>query len=583
MSALAALVRAYDRMAARGEMPAFGYSQEKIGFLIPLHSDGTVAHDPIDMRQGEGKKKVAPLMAVPQPTKRTSGIAPNFLWDKTAYVLGVTAGEGKRTALEHKAFLNAHRQWLAASNDEGLQAVFRFLEGWKSEQFAERGWPEDMKDQNIVFALESERLDNVMIHDREAARDLWARLSAAGESNDAACLVTGNRAPVARLHSAIKGVWGAQSSGASIVSFNLDAFTSYGHEQGDNAPVSEAAAFAYTSALNRFLERDSGHRIQIGDASTVFWADASDAAAIEQAEGLFAHLSGTDEKAESGKIQTILAKLRAGRPIEDFKPDLPTGVRFFVLALAPNAARLSVRFYIEDDFGEIAQRYLRHLHRMRIEPLPKEEAPSMWRLLIETAVLRKSENIQPNLAGEWMRAILTDTAYPLTLLSTLIMRLRADHDVNALRVAILKSILIKNFKVEDAPVSFDPDFKEPGYLLGRLFAVYEQIQVAALGRNVNATIKDKFYGAASSQPRKVFHILESGSANHLSKIGKQKPGLRVNFEKAVSAIMEVMSPDKDPFPASLPDKSQALFGLGYYHQRNEFFRKPEKSDPGEAS
>lgn len=582
MSALAALVRAYDRMAVHGEVPAFGYSQEKIAFLIPLSPDGTVAHDPIDLRQGEGKKKVAPLMAVPQPTKRTSGIAPNFLWDKTAYVLGVTTGEGKRTALEHQAFLDKHCKWLAASNDEGLQAIFRFLNNWTPEQFAERGWTDEMKDQNVVFALESERLQNIRIHDRPAARDLWARLSAGGETNEAACLITGNRAPVARLHAAIKGVWGAQSSGASIVSFNLDAFTSYGHEQGDNAPVSEAAAFAYTSALNRFLERDSGHRIQIGDASTVFWADASDAAAVDEAEGMFANFFAVDEKAEAEKIQTILAKLRAGRPIEDFKPDLPPDVRFFVLGLAPNAARLSVRFYVEDDFGEIAKRFLRHLARMRIDPPPNDEAPAIWRMLIETAVLRKSNNIQPNLAGEWMRAILTDTPYPLTLLSSLIMRLRADHDVNALRVAILKSILIKNFKME-APVSFDPDFKEPGYLLGRLFAVYEQIQVAALGRSVNATIKDKFYGAASSQPRNVFPRLESGSANHLSKIGKQKPGLRVNLEKAVGAIMETMSPDKDPFPASLPDRSQALFGLGYYHQRNEFFRKSEKSDSGEAS
>jgi CRISPR-associated protein Csd1 len=272
----------------------------------------------------------------------------------------------------------------------------------------------------------------------------------------------------------------------------------------------------------------------------------------------------------------------AGRPIAEFKPDLPQGVRFFVLALAPNAARLSVRFYIEDDFGVIAERYLRHLDRLRIDPPPRDEAPSMWRMLVETAVLRKSDNIQPNLAGEWMRAILTDSPYPLTLLSTLIMRLRADHDVNALRVAILKSILIKNFKME-VPVSFDPECKEIGYLLGRLFAVYEQIQTAALGRNVNATIKDKFYGSAAAQPRKVFHMLESGSANHLSKIGKQRPGLKVNFEKAVGAIMEAMSPEGDPFPASLPDKSQALFGLGYYHQRNEFFKKSDKSVPEEAA
>jgi CRISPR-associated protein Csd1 len=584
MSPLASLVRAYDRMAERHEVPPYGYSQEKIGFVIPLNPDGSVAHAPIDVRQSEGKKKIARLMAVPQPTKRTSGVEPNFLWDKTAYVLGVTTGESKRTSREHEAFVVRHREWLASSSDEGLQAILRFLDKWSADQFARLGWPEDMKDQNIVFALESERHANIMIHDRPAARDLWGRRIAAGEKSSAACLITGDHAPVARLHPAIKGVWGAQSSGASIVSFNLDAFESYCHEQGDNAPVSEAAAFAYTSALNHYLERDSGHRIQIGDASTVFWADSSDAQAALEAENLF--LGFIDEKqaeaVEEKKVESILAKLRAGRPIEEFKPDLPQGVRFFVLALAPNAARLSVRFYIEDDFGVIAERYLRHLDRLRIDPPPRDEAPSMWRMLIETAVLRKSDNIQPNLAGEWMRAILTDSPYPLTLLSTLIMRLRADHDVNAPRVAILKSILIKNFKME-VPVSFDPQCKESGYLLGRLFAVYEQIQTAALGRNVNATIKDKFYGSAAAQPRKVFHMLESGSANHLSKIAKQKPGLKVNLEKAVGAIMEAMSPDDDPFPASLPDKSQALFGLGYYHQRNEFFKKSEKSVPEEAA
>src|SRR6476659_7809141 len=188
-------------------------------------------------------------------------------------------------------------------------------------------------------------------------------------------------------------------------------------------------------------------------------------------------------------------------------------------------------------------------------------------MLIETAVLRKSENIQPSLAGEWMRAILTDTPYPLTLLSTLIMRLRADHDVNALRVAILKSILIKNFNME-VPVSFDSECRETGYLLGRLFAVYEHAQSAALGRNINATIKDKFYGAASAQPRKVFPLLDRGSANHLSKVGKQRPGQKVNLEKTIGGILEQMSPSGDPFPASLPAEDQALFSLGYYHQRD---------------
>lgn len=582
MTILTSLARAYDRMAARGEVPAFGFSQEKIGFLIALNADGTPACAPIDLRQGQGKKKSAPLMAVPQPTKRTSGVAPNFLWDKTAYVLGVTAGDGKRTAQEHEAFREKHHEWLAGSDDAGLKAFLAFLDWWTPEKFFEHSWPEEMKDQNVVFALESERFDNIRIHDRPAARALWAScLSTHGEKSMARCLVTGAHAPVARLHPAIKGVWGAQSSGSSIVSFNLDAFTSYGHEQGDNAPVSEAAAFAYTTALNHFLARDSAHRIQIGDASTVFWADAEDVAAAEAADALAAAFFGVNEDMEAKEVASILERLKAGKPIDRFQPALSPGVHFYVVGLAPNAARLSIRFYVEDDFGTIAKRYAAHHARLAIDPPPKEPAPSMWRLLIETATLRKSENIQPNLAGEWMRAILTDTPYPLTLLSSVITRLRADHEVNALRVAILKSVLIRNFRVE-APVSLDPACKDPGYLLGRLFAVYEQAQEAALGRNVNATIKDKFYGAASAQPRKVFPHIDANAVNHLSKVGKLSPGRRVNLEKQIGAIMELMEPGADPYPASLPDRSQALFALGYYHQRNDFFRRPEKSETAEA-
>ena len=435
MSALASLVRAYDRLATQGEVPAFGYSQEKIGFLISLNADGTPAGQPIDLREADGKKYVAKMMAVPQPIKRTSGISPNFLWDKTAYVLGVTVAEGKRTAEEHAAFIARHRDLLTGTNDEGLGALLKFIETWTPEDFVRLGWPDEMKDQNVVFALESERLRNIRLHDRQAARDLWGRLSAGTVKSEAACLVTGERGPIARLHPSIKGVWGAQTAGASIISFNLDAFTSYGHEQGDNAPVSEAAAFAYTTALNRFLEKGSTHRIQIGDASTVFWADAGDAEAAVEAEGIFASFMAPNEKIEAGKIGAILKSIHDGLPIEAIKPNLPEGVRFFVLALAPNAARLSIRFYIEDDFGVIAENYVKHLQRLRIEPPPREAAPSMWRLLVETATLRKTENIVPNLAGEWMRAILTGAPYPLTLLSTLLMRLRVDGDVNALRKA----------------------------------------------------------------------------------------------------------------------------------------------------
>jgi CRISPR-associated protein Csd1 len=585
-SPLASLAHAYDRMADRGEVPPFGYSTEKISFVISLNEDGTPAGMPADLRSGEGKKRVARPMAVPQPAKRTSGVASNFLWDKTPYVLGVTAGEGKRLTDEHAAFVKRHMETLANTQDAGLKALVAFLAAWTPEQFETLGWPEDMKDQNVIFALENERLSGTYIHDRPAARALWARLSSEGEKTEAVCLITGEMASVARLHPAIKGVWGAQSSGASIVSFNLDAFTSYGHEQGDNAPVSEAAASAYTAALNKYLSPGSHNRIQIGDASTVFWADASDAEAASTAESTFlSFVDENNEDMEAQKVKAILEKLRNGQRLEDFDPHLANDVRFCVLGLAPNAARLSIRFWYENTFGNLAANYQRFVEDMRIEPPPHNHPnPPLWRHLVETAVLGKRDNVPPNLAGEWMRAILTGTNYPLTLLSTVLMRIRADGEVNAYRAAMLKAVLNRNsaYLKGKVPVALDTENTNKGYVLGRLFAVYEQIQTAALGRNVNATIKDKFYGSASAQPRKVFALLGSGSSHHLSKLGKQSPGYRVVLERQLSDIMAMMSPSEDPFPASFSAEQQALFALGYYHQRSEFF-KPKNTNKTDIS
>ena len=583
MSILAALAKAYERLP---DAPSYGYSAEKIGFLISLNEDGAVAHV-IDLREGKGAKKTSPLMLAPQGVKRTVGIAPNFLWDKTAYVLGVTAGEGKRTADEHASFVKRHLDALAGTTDPGLAALADFLARWTPEQFAAPVWPDDMKDQNVAFTYEPERQAFRTLQDRPAARALWRRVGAEGERGAAICLVTGETGPVARLHPTVKGVWGAQSSGASIVSFNLDAFTSYGHEQGDNAPVSEAAAFAYTTALNRFLERDSGHRLQIGDASTVFWADASDAKLADDTVAMFAAWldpsaampDAANEESEVAKVGAKIDMIRQGRPLTQIDPALEKDVRFHVLALAPNAARLSIRFYLDDSFGAIAANYRRYLEDTRIKPPPRDAQPALWKYLAETAVLGKRENVPPNLAGEWLRAILAGTRYPQTLLATILMRLRADGDVSALRVSMLKAVLIRNFNKEKALVALDPDNRDKGYLLGRLFAVYEHVQSAALGPRVNATVKDKFYASASAQPRKVFALLEHGSANHLSKVGKASRGRKVNLETQVGAIMDLMDPADDPFPAALSAAQQALFGLGYYHQRNDFFRSKSQDAP----
>ena len=567
MTLLSALARAYDRLP---DAPPYGFSSEKIGFCVVLNPDGSVAE--VNDLRGDDKKRSPRLLLVPQPWKKASGIKPNFLWENTAYALGVTAGDGKRTAQEHEAFCEKHKEWLAHAEDAGLTALCRFIDAWKPSRFASESWPIEMLDQTVVFGLSGAVRDG-FLHESRFAGTLWERIKLDEALPDARCLVTGETGPIARLHPSIKGVWGAQSSGASIVSFNDDAYESYGHKQGDNAPVSEAAAFAYTTALNRFLEKDSGHRIQIGDASTVFWADAA-AGLADQAEDFFAAFfdPAAGDKLATSAIGGKLEAIRNGTRLNQITPDLER-VPFYVLGLSPNAARLSVRFYWTSDFGTLTANYQRFLADTAVQPPPRDGWPPLWRYLIELAVQGKRENVPPLIAGDWMRAILTGTAYPLTLLSTTLMRIRADGEVNALRVAILKSVLIRNFDMKEAPVALDPDNTNKGYMLGRLFAVYEEVQRAALGGSVNATIKDKFYGAASATPQKVFRTLDAGSQNHFSKLRKQSPGRAVNLEKLLISITDLMEPGSDPYPAALNAAEQALFGLGYYHQRSDFFRK----------
>lgn len=344
MTVLAALARYYDRLAEKGEAPPFGYSVEKIGWCLVIDGDGAPKQI-IARIDGEGRKARPRPLSVPRPVKRTSGIASNFLWDKTSYVLGVTAAAGKRTVQEHEAFRVLHRDALAETDDAGLKALLRFLDRWSPEDFTAPLFPNEMRDGNVVFRFADEQ---GFLHDRVAARTIWAGRATEVGSEDALCLVSGERQPIARLHPSIKGVWGAQTAGASIVSFNLEAFTSYGNTQGANAPVGEQAAFAYTTALNRLLAQDSRNRIQIGDASTVFWAEAEDAESAEVAELVFGSTLGMpiDEAMQAGRVRPILEGIAKGRPLNQLDPKLADGVRFYVLGLSPNAARLSVRFWV---------------------------------------------------------------------------------------------------------------------------------------------------------------------------------------------------------------------------------------------
>jgi CRISPR-associated protein Csd1 len=371
-----------------------------------------------------------------------------------------------------------------------------------------------------------------------------------------------------------------------LVSFNLDAFTSYGKDQGANAPTSEAAAFRYGAALNRMLDRDSRNRLArpIGDTTVAFWADASVAGekAAQAAEDVFGFLlEPPDDDSEAAKLRDALDQLASGRPVRDLNLGVVEGTRFHVLGLAPNAARLSVRYWLDDTFERFATRLAEHYGDLSIQPSPwRARLPSIQRLLVKTTALQeKFDNIPPLLAGEMMRAVLAGTRYPRTLLSAAITRLRAGDDPGSgWHAAAIRAVLARDhrlrFRREDWLVSLDKNFPDPTYQLGRLFAAVETAQRLALGR-VNATIRDRYFGAASATPAGVFPLLLRGAQNHLGKLRKERKGGWL--EREIEEITNLLPP---ALPRSLPMESQGRFVIGYYHQRRaQFFSGPGETPP----
>jgi CRISPR-associated protein Csd1 len=584
---LQALDRYYERMAARSEAELPGYSREKISFAIVLSTDGTPV-DKIDLRDFGGKKPQPRLLEVPAAVKRTVGIQPNIFWDKTAYVLGRTAGEGRRTAEEHAAFKATNLALLTDVRDAGLTALRSFLEGWTSDRFDSAPFTVEMLDTNVIFRLDG---DDRWLHERVDARNrLAARTGGDGSKN--VCLITGVPAPVRRLHPTIKGVEGAQSSGAALVSFNLDAFTSYGKEQGANAPTSEAAAFRYGAALNRMLDRDGPNRLPrpVGDTTVVFWADASGVGedAASAAENLWAAWLNPQvdehdpdkldrDAGEVAKLRDKLTEIAAGRPLKTIDPRLEKGVRFHILGLAPNAARLSVRYWVEARFEVFAERLADHFSDLSIEPKPWRAAPpSVARLLVKTTALQeKFDNVPALLAGEVMRAVLTGGRYPRTLLTAAIIRLRAGDDPGTgWHAAVIRAVLVRDHRLksenhhlkydkEETPVSLDRDNPNEAYQLGRLFAILEAAQRMALGKKINATIRDRYFGAASATPASVFPLLLRGVQNHLGKLRKEGKGGWIEAE-----IEEITSHLPPQLQRALRLEAQGRFAIGYYHQRS---------------
>lgn len=361
---------------------------------------------------------------------------------------------------------------------------------------------------------------------------------------------------------------GCADLGANIVSFNLDAFNSYGKAQGANAPVSTQAAFGYTTALNHLLAKGSAQRIQIADASTVFWAQRQD-----EMEDVFAQFFGEtdDPDARTGQVRALLEAIHSGK-FDGGRGDN----RFFVLGLAPNAARISVRFWNAAPLKDIANHVAAWFHDLEIARGPNDpEYPSLFRLLTAVSVQGKADNIPPNLGGDLMRSILTGTPFPALWLNAAVQRCRAEQRITYLRAAAIKASLNRSIRRTDTGKEFqpmlDPSNTNTPYRLGRLFAVLEKIQEEA-SPGLNATIRDRCYGAASTTPVTVFTSLLRLKNAHLKKLSA---GRTVWFEKQLGEVLGEVA----DFPAHLMLQDQGRFALGYYHQRQAFFTKNTNEQP----
>lgn len=583
---LQSLVNYYEALADRGELERPGWQSAKVSFGLRISEDGTLL-DVIDLRQSidaGNKKKLAPVnMSVPMQEKRSSGIKANFLCENVTYFLGVDdKGKPQRAQSCFDACAKLHHELLDEVEHPAAKAVLNFFDRWKPEYAKTHevlaALLKEMYSANLVFMVRMEYAQEVP-EIRKAWQKHYDHVS--DEAQTMRCLVTGKQAAIARLHPNIKNVLGAQSSGASLVSFNAPAFESYGRdkEQGLNAPVSEYAAFAYGTVLNR-LAADKEHMQRLGDTTVVYWAEDAEPA---YADFMSAMLGG-GAQVTNQDMKQIMCQLANGQNASWNEVPLNPENRFYVLGLAPNAARLSVRFFLQDSFGASAKHMAQHHERMEIvsPAFDQRKTLSIWQMLSETVNPNsRDKSASPQLAGDVLRAVLTGGRYPTTLYDQVQMRIRAEHDVSRGKAAIIKAYLLRNAEngtikeksgeVLDVKLSEETTYAP--YVLGRLFAVLEGLQGAA-NPGINTTIKDRYFTSACCTPAMVFPVLLRLAQAHLKKLNEAGD---VYFSKQITQLIGMLD---EAYPKRLNLYDQGIFQLGYYHQTQKRFEKKEDKNNG---
>lgn len=563
---LQALVQHYEDLAARGEIAQPGWGPVKVSYALCLSAEGEIEQViSLKTEQQKGKKAIVrpQEMQVPAQVKRSSGVRANFLCDNSSYILG-SSGKGKpeRDFNCFQACGALHYELLKDVKHAAAAALLLFFENWEPEKAKTCSVLQANSDDifggaNFVF-----RHGGMYLHEIPEIRDAWQRhYDGVGTGAQKVCLVTGKMAPAAQLHPLIKGIRGAQTSGASLVSYNAPSFCSYDKEQGMNAPTSEYAAFAYGAALNHLIA-DSRHVHYIGDTALLCWAKGGQL----EYQDIFGDLLCEDETYSEQDYQVMAKDIAAGRPFVFQENTVDPNCPFYVLGIAPNAARLSVRFFLQSTFGEMLQNILEHQERLNIvrPSFDNHETISLWRLLNETVNQRaKDKSASPLLAGELLRAILSNSYYPALLLQGITLRIRAEREVTRGRAAIIKAYYLKNkhpdVTEEVLTVSLNPNSTNVPYNLGRLFSVLEDIQSKA-SPGINTTVRDRYFNSASATPAQVFPVLINLAQKHMKKLST---GQRIHYEKQMEEIMEKLD---TAFPSRMTLPQQGAFQLGYYHQ-----------------
>lgn len=569
---LQSLVRLFEDLVQNGKLSRPGWSQVKISYALCLGLDGTLEYVVPQLQEVSSGKKIVlrpRIMNLPAPVTRSSGIQPNFLWDNSSYLLGIDEkGKPERSRSCFQACARLHHQLLDQVSSPAATAIVRFFDTWQPEKAREHPalaetLEEILKGGNLCF-----RIDGQFAQDDPLIQEAWDRSYSDIQGELQQCLITGNQDVIEPVHPFIKGVYGAQSSGASIVSFNAPAFCSYGKEQSLNAPVGKYAAFAYTSALNYLLsDRDNVHRI--GDTSVVCWAEGA-----QTEYTLLANYAiyGMEESPFSEEdLRAAVKSIAAGLPCEQMHLDPQRS--FYILGIAPNAARLAVRFFYRNTFGQFLRNVNNHHARMKIVGSKYDFFP-LWAMLRETVNPNTSDKSpSPVMSGAVARAIFSGTAYPAALLEATMLRIRAEREITPGRAAILKAYYLKNpssqCPKEVLTVSLNPNSTNIPYTLGRLFAIYEAVQEAA-NPGINATIKDKYFGSAAATPGIIFPILDNLCQKHLRKL---ESGYRIFYDRQIGQIKDVLG-ETYPLRLSLPE--QGSFNLGYYHQKQARYTKREE-------